>query len=185
MTDNLTYDYSFVDEHFHLTHTLMFLQGTPIRVWPDLAGTQPVVYPDFHNFWMAQLTVWSRNTVESVYYVYAPLFMILLNTLLLYAFGRGVTGSHWGGLVAAVLGYVFLVPNPYQPNFFLRDVGVFPESVLISPSFSSIALGTILWCSMASADGLGMSIWLATSKRAVRIQVGALTRRLYPAGRTG
>src|SRR6185295_16025646 len=122
VTSDLMYDYSYIDQHYHLTHVLMFLRGAPMSTWPALAGTQPLVYPDFHNFWMGQLAAWSRADIDSVFYVYAPIAMIVLNTLLLYAFGTSVTASPWGGYIAASLGYIVLLPNPYEPNMLLRDI---------------------------------------------------------------
>src|SRR6185295_230616 len=46
VTSDLMYDYSYIDQHYHLTHVLMFLRGAPMPTWPALAGTQPLVYPD-------------------------------------------------------------------------------------------------------------------------------------------
>lgn len=171
---DLTHDYSFIDQHYHLTHAVMFLHGAPLRTWPALAGTKPLVYPDFHNFWMGQLAAWSHADIDRVFYVYAPIAMIVLNTLLLYAFGKSVTGSPWGGCIGAALGYVLLVPNPYEPNVFLSDVEG-PPWILARTHFLELASGAVYGVGWQLLTGVALCVSLVASKQTFRTQVGALT----------
>lgn len=173
VTNDLMYDYSFIDQHYHLTHVLMFLQGAPMRIWPALAGTQPLVYPDFHNFWMGQLSAWSHADIDSVFYVYSPIALIALNTLLLYAFGRSVTGSPSGGYIAAALGYIVLLPNPYEPNVFLRDVEG-PPWILARTHFLELASGAVYGVGWQLLTGVALCVRLVASRPVRRAQIGAL-----------
>ncbi len=174
VTNDLMHDYSFIDQHYHLTHAVMFIYGAPMRIWPALAGTQPLVYPDFHNFWMGQLAAWSHADIDSIFYVYAPIAMIALNTLLLYAFGKSVTGSPWGGCIGAGLGYLLFVPNPYEPNIFLSDVEG-PPWILARTHFLELASGAVYGVGWQLLTGVALCVSFIVSKQTFRTQVGALT----------
>lgn len=174
VTDGLLYDYSFRDLQYHLSHAIMFLQGAPLQTWPGLAGTRPLVYPDLHNFWMAQMAVWSGVTIESVFFVYAPLTMILSNTLLLYAFGKRVTGSMWGGCIAAALAYIVFVPNFYEPNFFLRQMET-PSWILIRTHFLEFASAPVYGIGWQILTAVALCISFAFSNSTSSTRTGALT----------
>ncbi len=172
--DDLLYDYSFRDLQYHLSHAIMFLQGAPLQTWPGLAGAQPLVYPDLHNFWMAQVAVWSGVGIESVFFVYAPLTMIFLNTLLLYAFGKSVTGSVWGGCIAAALGYIVFVPNFYEPNFFLREMQA-PSWIFVRTHFLEFASAPVYGIGWQLLTAVALCIWLAFENASFSTRLGALT----------
>jgi hypothetical protein len=114
VSSSLHYDYSFIDTYFQTARAQVLMQGAPAYTSADLAGARPFVYPDFHNFWMGQIAAWSGIDVNSVYFIYTPIAMIGLRTLLMYAVGKTLTGSCWGGYIGAVLPYILLVPNVYD-----------------------------------------------------------------------
>jgi hypothetical protein len=114
VSPSLSYDYSFIDVYFLTARAQVLTRGAPPYTLADMAGTKPYVYPDFHLFWIGQLALWGRCDVNNVYLVYAPIVMIGLYTLVMYAAGKTLTDSSWGGYVGAALPYVLLVPNPYD-----------------------------------------------------------------------
>jgi hypothetical protein len=111
VTPSLYIDYSFIDVYFMTARAHVLMSGAPAYTLVDLAGALPYVYPDFHLFWMGQAALWSGIDVNAVYLQYAPIVLIALYTLTMYALGKELTGSRWGGYIAGVLPYVLLLSN--------------------------------------------------------------------------
>jgi hypothetical protein len=121
VSPSLYYDYSFIDVYFMTARAQVLMAGAPAYTLVDLAGALPYVYPDLHLFWIGQLAHWSRIDVNAVYFVYAPIVLIGVYTLTMYALGKSLTGSRWGGYIAGSLPYVLLLSdfhdiNPFQMN---------------------------------------------------------------------
>ncbi len=111
VSPSLYYDYAFIDEYFMTARAQVFMRGAPPYTLVDLAGAVPYVYPDFHLFWLGQSALWSRIDVNTVYFVYAPIVLIGLYTLTMYALGKALTGSRWAGYIGASLPYVLLLSS--------------------------------------------------------------------------
>ena len=111
VSPSLYYDYAFIDVYFMTARAQVLMRGAPAYTLVDLAGAMPYVYPDLHLFWMGQAALWSRIDVNDVYLVYAPIVLIGLYTLTMYALGKELTGSRWGGYIGASLPYVLLLSN--------------------------------------------------------------------------
>ena len=121
VSPSLYYDYSFIDVYFMTARAQVLMSGAPAYTLVDLAGAVPYVYPDFHLFWIGQSALWSGIDVNTVYLVYAPIVLIGLYTLTMYALGKELTGSRWGGYIGGSLPYVLLLSNfhdidPYRIN---------------------------------------------------------------------
>jgi hypothetical protein len=129
----LYYDYAYVDTYYNTARAQIYMQGAPPYTLADLAGALPYVYPDFHNFWIGQLARWGQIDLNRVYFLYAPLVMIGLYTLLMYAVGRALTASTWGGYIGAALPYVLLIPNICETRFIQDNpnlCGYYTESLI-------------------------------------------------------
>jgi hypothetical protein len=111
VSPSLYIDYAFIDVYFMTARAHVLMHGAPAYTLVDLAGAVPYVYPDLHLFWMGQAALWSRIDVNNVYLVYAPIVLIGLYTLTMYALGKELTGSRWGGYVGGSLPYVLLLSN--------------------------------------------------------------------------
>ena len=111
VSPSLYMDYSFIDAYFMTARAHVLMSGAPAYTLVDLAGAVPYVYPDFHLFWIGQLSRWSGIDVNSVYLVYAPIVLIGSYTATMYALGRELTRSHWGAFIAASLPYVLLLSD--------------------------------------------------------------------------
>ena len=109
VSPSLYYDYAFIDVYFMTARAHVLMSGAPAYTLVDLAGAVPYVYPDLHLFWMGQTARWSGIDVNTVYLVYAPIVLIGLYTLTMYALGKELTGSRWGGYVGGSLPYVLLL----------------------------------------------------------------------------
>jgi hypothetical protein len=118
VSPSLYYDYSFIDVYFMTARAQVLMLGAPPYTLVDLAGAVPNVYPDFHLFWIGQSAVWSRIDVNNVYVVYAPIVLIGLYTLTMYALGKELTGSRWGGYIGGSLPYVLLMSDFYDIDAF-------------------------------------------------------------------
>lgn len=114
-------DYTDIDGFYHSARVQLFQIQAPLLTSPDLSGIKPQVYPDLHHFWIGQISAWTTGGPRKAYIVYAPAILVIAGTIVLYAAGKALTQSAWGGLVAAALGYVILLPNPYDSTFFLRE----------------------------------------------------------------
>jgi hypothetical protein len=113
VSPSLYYDYSFIDVYFMTARAHVLMRGAPAYTLVDLGGAVPYVYPDFHLFWIGQAAQWSRIDINTVYLVYAPMVLIGLYTLTMYALGKELTGSRLGGYVGASLPYVLLLSSFY------------------------------------------------------------------------
>lgn len=111
VSPSLYMDYSFIDTYFMTARAHVFMSGAPAYTLVDLAGAVPYVYPDFHLFWIGQTALWSGIDVNSVYLVYAPIVLIGLYTLTMYALGKELTRSQWGGYIAGAMPYVLLLSD--------------------------------------------------------------------------
>jgi hypothetical protein len=111
ISPSLYYDYAFIDVYFFTARAQVLMHGAPAYTLVDLAGATPYVYPDLHLFWMGQMALWSRIDVNAVYLVYAPIVLIGLYTLTMYALGKEMTGSRWGGYIGGSLPYVLLLSS--------------------------------------------------------------------------
>ena len=114
VSPSLYYDYAFIDVYFMTARAHVLMHGAPAYTLVDLAGAVPYVYPDLHLFWMAQAALWSHIDVNNVYLVYAPIVLICLYTLTMYALGKELTGSRWGGYIGGSLPYVLLLSKFYD-----------------------------------------------------------------------
>jgi hypothetical protein len=124
---NLFLNFAYIDA-FHAVGLVQVLrQGAPQYTLPDLAGSVPLLYPDFHEFWIGQLSRWSGLGVNSVYFLYAPIVSILFGTVLTYATGEALTDSRWGGYIAAALGSIIVIPNVYDSNIFFEHIDTYSE----------------------------------------------------------
>jgi hypothetical protein len=119
VSPSLYYDYAFIDVYFFTARAEVLLRGAPAYTLVDLAGAAPYVYPDLHLFWMGQASLWSRIDVNTVYLVYAPIVLIGLYTLTMYALGKELTGSRWGGYIGASLPYVLLLSSFHDIDAYL------------------------------------------------------------------
>ena len=154
VSSSMFYDYSFIDNYFLTARAQVLMRGAPPYTLADMAGTKPYVYPDFHLFWIGQLALWGRCDVNNVYLVYAPIVMIGLYTLSMYAAGKALTGSRWGGYIGAALPCVLLVPNPYD------DEGVFTASLV-----HFLALRTNTTAGMAGMLIAAIALTMSLSQR--------------------
>jgi hypothetical protein len=123
VTPSLFVDYAFIDVYFMTARAQVLMRGAPAYTLVDLGGAMAYVYPDFHLFWTGQAALWSRIDVNTVYLVYAPIVLIGLYTLTMYALGKELTGSRWGGYVGGSLPYVLFLskfhdidPNGMTPS---------------------------------------------------------------------
>jgi hypothetical protein len=119
VSPSLYYDYAFIDVYFMTARAQVLMRGAPAYTLVDLAGAAPYVYPDLHLFWMGQAALWSRIDVNTVYLVYAPIVLIGLYTLTMYALGKELTGSRWGGYIGGSLPYVLLLSNFHDIDAYL------------------------------------------------------------------
>ena len=121
VSPSLYYDYSFIDVPFMMARSQVLTSGAPPYTLVDLAGAMPYVYPDLHLFWIGQLARWSRIDVNAVYLVYAPIALIGVYTLTMYALGKELTGSRWGGYIGGSLPYVLLLSKFHDINAYLMN----------------------------------------------------------------
>lgn len=110
-------DYSYIDTYFDAIRVHILSQGPPQYTNPDLVGTKPPLYPDYPYFWMGMLMRWTRTDANSIYFIYAPILLILFDVIVLYAVGEQLTHSRWGGYLAAALAYLVFVPSPWDTTW--------------------------------------------------------------------
>ncbi len=169
-------DFSFVDVHYHITRVELLARfGAPLKVWPDMAGKLPDFYPDFGLLWFATGARWTGLGGDVVYRIYGPLAAVALGVVVLYAFGRRVFGSHRSGMVAAVMGWLLAVPNPWDANPLLRG-GVLESAAgaLIKLHFieesTSVSYG-LAWMALTT---VGLLLCARKDGRTLRSEIGLL-----------
>ncbi len=130
VTSALSVDYSYVDKFFQMARAQILSNGAPEWTAAETGGMKPLVYPDYYEFWIGTLIRWSRLETRPVYLLYVPILQVFMNVLVSYALGKTLTGSTWGGFLAVVLCNIAFFPNPYDSNFFLRNIDTDPELVM-------------------------------------------------------
>jgi hypothetical protein len=176
VTPDLYIDYAFTDNYYHLIRAALLSLGAPLGVWPELAGVQAYVYPDYHNFWVGQVAALSGADVRQTFYIYVPITMVLARVCLLYAAGREFTGSIWGGLIGAALGYLLLLPNPYDSNLFFSDaINTWPEWTSARLHFLEFRSNLAYGIGWEMLTGVALVLALLPKHLNTRTAVGLLT----------
>lgn len=115
-------DFAHRDNFFHLTRAAILGVQVPPYTNPNLSGTKPLLYPDYLHAWMGMVIHDARVSASLVYFQVTPVFLIFVTLINLYAVGKWMAGSTLGGYIAAALGYIVFVPDPWDHNLLLRNV---------------------------------------------------------------
>jgi hypothetical protein len=175
VSDTLFVDYAYIDTFYFMIRTHVLSQGAPAALWADLSGVRPLVYPDYFLFWLGQLAAWSGASSRDLYFIDGPIILILIDTLMLYAVGRELTQSRWGGYLAAALGWLVVWPNPYDSNFLLRNIDTLSEFTAVRIHFFALRVNLSQGAGNYLFTGAVLALLLAARSKAPRLQMGLLT----------
>lgn len=176
VTPALYMEYVDVDGFFHVSRVQMLSQQVPMATSPDLAGVKPSVYPDLSHFWIGQLAAWTTAGARSTYLTYAPMLLILATAVVMYATGKALTNSRWGGYLAAALGCLIVVPNPLDATFFLRrSVTSGVEWNAERMHFADLRFGLAYGVGWLMVSGVVLALALYAQHKNTRTGIGLLT----------
>jgi len=133
ITSTLWANYAYIDAFFHVNLVQGLMQHAPLADWPSVAGMPPLFYQDYHHLWLATLARLSGVSANDIFFLYAPIVIVLVTVVLAYVVGVSMTRSRVGGYIAAALQYIVLVPNIYDRNLALQD-----QWVIMLPNFYQI-----------------------------------------------
>ncbi len=144
-------NYAYIDSFFHLNLVQRLMTTMPLQDWPNMAGSAPLFYQDYHHVLLAALARLSGRSAGPVFFLYAPIALVSITILLAYAVGRSMTRSRIGGYIAAALQYIVLIPNVYDRNWLLEN----QWSVML-PNFYQIHFYDLRYAQHAASG------WIAT-----------------------
>jgi hypothetical protein len=133
VTSTMFVNYAYIDSFFHLNLVQRLMTSAPLQDWPNVAGSAPIFYQDFHHLLVATLARLGRVPASDMFFFYAPMIVVPVTVVLAYAVGTSLTGSRVGGFISAALQYIVLVPNVYDRNIFLQD-----RWTIVLPNFYQI-----------------------------------------------
>jgi hypothetical protein len=114
-------NYAYIDSFFHLNLVQRLMTTVPLQDWPNMAGSAPLFYQDFHHILLATVARLSGLSAGPMFFLYAPIALVSITIVLAYAVGRSLTRSRIGGYIAAALQYIVLIPNVYDRNWLLEN----------------------------------------------------------------
>lgn len=167
-------DYSYIDTFFQAARAHVLQDGAPAATSPDLAGVKPVVYPDYHNFWLSQIARWANSSIRDTYRVLVPILSVLFYALLGYAVGKALTGSAWGGYLGSALAFIFFIPNPYDSNFLLRIADTYPDYTATAVHFADLRGNLSYGVAWSLISGTVLCLALLREHRTDRTGIGLL-----------
>lgn len=175
LPDGSFVNYAYIDDFYHLNLVRSLTRDLPLSDQPDMAGSRVSAYPAYHHVIEATLARVAGVDAAQAAFVSGPVLLVILTILLSYAIGLAITGSPWGGYIAASLQYLVLIPNWYDRNLLLAN-----QTVTLLPNFYQLHFYSLRYAAHGlSGDVVILTIVLAAcvalSDRDDRTQAGALT----------
>lgn len=167
--------YAYVDDFYHLALVQGLVRDIPLADWPSLSGMRPAFYTVYHHTLLAAVARFAHVPSLEVVVVYARLIGVVMTTWLAYGIGLTLTRSPWGGLIAAALQHLVLVPNIYDRNLWLAG-----QAMVFHPNFYQLHFYSLRYASHSiSGDVLTLTAMLAVAIALAdddhRRRIGALT----------
>ncbi len=119
-----TISYGYIDAYQGVAMIQGLVRTLPLTEHYSLAGLEALAYPDFHYTFLAMVSRLTGVSPFDMYFCHGAILLVLIGVPLAYAIGRQATGEPLGGLVAATLLYVGVMPNLYDLNPSLANVSV-------------------------------------------------------------
>ena len=116
--------YGYIDAYQGVAMIQGLIRSLPLTEHYSLAGLEALAYPDFHYTFLAMLSRLTGVSPVDMYFVHGAILLVLIGVPLAHAIGREATGEPLGGLVAAALLYIGVLPNLYDINPTLANVSV-------------------------------------------------------------